>query len=275
MRCTHPLKLIKENGAQFQVPCGRCIACRLNHNNSWATRIVAESKSWKYSSFLTLTYDDEHLPKSPLTGVPTLRKRDAQLFFKRLRKEYQFRYFLGAEYGDIFHRPHFHACIFSNDIKNLDRSIIEKAWQNGFVRIGELNLASARYIAKYTVSKVGGELAVEKYIKQGIEPEFSLMSRRPGIGQFYIEKNKDMLRNHRYVVIGGKKQPLPRYFAVKIFDEEERNESYNERSLKNYDELCEIAKNNNVYLHDVSKIVKQKDSQRDRNIKARLALKKG
>ena len=74
MRCTNPLSIVKY-GTSFSVPCGRCIACRLNHNNSWAIRIYMESRTCKYSSFLTLTYDDKHLPFSPTTGNPTLSKR--------------------------------------------------------------------------------------------------------------------------------------------------------------------------------------------------------
>ena len=37
------------------IPCGKCIGCRLDKANDWATRCTAEAKQWKTNCFITLT----------------------------------------------------------------------------------------------------------------------------------------------------------------------------------------------------------------------------
>ena len=77
--------------------------------DQWATRIELEAKEWDDVIFLTLTYDDEHIPYGEIIKgyrsiqSQTVSKRDVQLFLKRLRKAYKkpIKYFLAAEYGDI------------------------------------------------------------------------------------------------------------------------------------------------------------------------------
>jgi len=66
-----------------EVPCGRCIGCRLERSRQWAMRCVHESSLYDDNCFITLTYDDEFLPAGG-----TLVKRHFQLFIKRLRKRY-------------------------------------------------------------------------------------------------------------------------------------------------------------------------------------------
>ena len=92
---------------RVDLPCGRCIGCRLERSRQWAMRIVAEQQCCEASSFVTLTYAD-----APVS----LSKRDCQLFLKRLRKRCgSFRYYLAGEYGEESGRPHYHACIFGLD----------------------------------------------------------------------------------------------------------------------------------------------------------------
>lgn len=44
------------------IPCGRCIGCRLERSRQWALRCVHENQLHEESAFVTLTYDDAHLP---------------------------------------------------------------------------------------------------------------------------------------------------------------------------------------------------------------------
>ena len=104
------------------IPCGKCIGCRLDKANDWATRCTAEAKQWKTNCFITLTYNDEKIPKNN-----SLRKKDLKDFWKRLRyyhkgiekrywkgkEEYPIRYFSCGEYGGQTGRPHYHAGIFN------------------------------------------------------------------------------------------------------------------------------------------------------------------
>lgn len=185
----HKLK----DGQQIEIPCGRCIGCRLDHANMWATRIVEETKKWKHAIFVTLTYAEHKLrqdgtPTLPRTkeGYPTLSKRDVQLFLKRLRKqekgieawenpkthkiEYPIRYFYCGEYGQKnTKRSHYHMIIWNwtpNDLKyykNSDGSNealytskkLEKLWGLGFCPIGNVTYESACYVARYVQKKAG------------------------------------------------------------------------------------------------------------------------
>ena len=96
------------------LPCGQCIGCRLERSRQWATRLMKELRLHNHASFITLTYDDNNLPKTA-DGVPTLCLRDMQLFLKSLRKHFQpvqLRYFQCGEYGEKTQRPHYHMILF-------------------------------------------------------------------------------------------------------------------------------------------------------------------
>ncbi len=85
-------------------PCGLCEDCRLVRAKDWVVRNYFEMQSHSQVLFVTLTYDNEHVPE-------WLHRRDVQLWLKRLRKQTeQFirTYYIG-EYGTKFGRPHYHA----------------------------------------------------------------------------------------------------------------------------------------------------------------------
>ena len=84
------------------LPCGSCIGCREDRARGWSNRLRAElSVTSGDSWFVTLTYDDAHLPVDR-----RLRKIDLQLFNKRLRKACgSFRFFACGEYGETTKRP--------------------------------------------------------------------------------------------------------------------------------------------------------------------------
>lgn len=63
----------------FQIPCGKCISCRLENARQTALRCVHEASMYEKNSFITLTYDENHL------GDNKLRYKDFQLFVKKLR----------------------------------------------------------------------------------------------------------------------------------------------------------------------------------------------
>ena len=87
-----------------QIGCGRCEECRIAKANEWATRMTEEAKLHKENCFITLTYNNENLPK-----YKSLVKKELQDFFKRLRKKYGngIRYYACGEYGPKGKRPHY------------------------------------------------------------------------------------------------------------------------------------------------------------------------
>ena len=47
----------------IQVPCGKCIGCRLEYSRQWANRCMLELQYCDSAYFVTLTYNDWHVPR--------------------------------------------------------------------------------------------------------------------------------------------------------------------------------------------------------------------
>lgn len=220
---------------EIQIKCGSCIGCRIERREAWAVRCVAESKMHEVNSFVTLTYDDAHMPQNG-----SLNYRDFQLFMKRLRRKVgPVRFFMCGEYGAELMRPHYHALFFGlnfgadrvkcNSLRSsadIYRSeTLEQLWPYGFSSIGDVTYASARYCATYTVKKITGQRAVDHYSRVvpstgeivQLEPEFGRMSLKPGIGESWLRKYwRDLYDVHDAFIIEGRKVKVPRYFDLKM-----------------------------------------------------------
>lgn len=231
----------------MQLPCGRCSGCRLERSRQWAIRCTHEASLYDKNCFITLTYGREHLPADYSVHV-----RPLQLFFKRLRKSlgsHKIRFFACGEYGDENLRPHFHALIFNYDFndKVLHTIVRENKiytsqhlatlWPYGFSTLGDITFESAAYVARYNMKKVNGDQAVAHYTRQNpdtgqfhvVEPEFIVMSRRPGIGARWLEKFKSDVYPDDFVLLRGMKMLPPRFYDQQL-TEEERDEVKRRRS---------------------------------------------
>lgn len=180
--------------------------------------------------FVTLTYDDEHLPADG-----SLVKRDLQLFLKRLRKEHEpakLRYYACGEYGETTLRPHYHAILFGIDFADKRKhsvgkrgddlfisETLDKIWGLGHCYIGRVTYKSAGYVARYCLKKVNGQKASDHY--QGREPEFALMSLKPGIGATWFDKNNADVFPSDFMVLEGKKVPPSRFYTDRFKDMDE------------------------------------------------------
>lgn len=199
-----------------EVPCGRCIGCRLERSRQWALRCVHESKLHVHNAFVTLTYSEV-----PAGG--SLRPKDFVDFMKRLRHVRPgVRFFQAGEYGEQLSRPHHHAILFNcrfpdrkflrmEGANRLDESReLERLWGHGFVTVGEATFESAAYVARYVVKKVTGPGADEHY--QGRHPEYCTMSRRPGIGRGFLERFGSDVYPSDECIVRGKPCKPPRYY---------------------------------------------------------------
>ena len=187
------------------LPCGKCIGCAMVKRAEWAVRCYHESMLHEQNCFVTLTYDDEHLPSS-------LQVEDLQKFFRRLRDTgNKLRYFACGEYGSRTRRPHYHALIFGMDFLGgaepmgsgqYFSPVLQAAWGKGHCSVGQLTMASACYVAGYVSKKMG-------------DPDsFQVMSRRPGIGHGWLDKfGMDIFRNDM-VTIDGHDMPVPKRYLV-------------------------------------------------------------
>lgn len=195
----------------------------------WALRIVHESKLHDRNCFVTLTYDEFHLPPHG-----SLQYADVQAFHHRLRKACgPFRFFCVGEYGEQLSRPHYHVCYFGlwpADARRLrsladekypswESSILSKTWGKGFVQFGQLTYESAQYCSGYIFKKKLGQSGKHGYdvvdsdgVITGLVPEFARMSLRPGIGADWYRRYSSDFHTDDVAVHDGKKFPVPKYY---------------------------------------------------------------
>jgi len=215
-----------------QVPCGWCIGCRLDKSKQWGVRCMHEAQKYDDNCFITLTYDNEHLPDDG-----SIYKSHMQEFMKNLRNNYpkkRIRFYGCGEYGYDFDRPHYHICLFNHDFD--DKTIVEERrkekpfqkgqftapyyvftskelrsiWGKGRIETSNLTLDSACYVARYVTKKITGKKAEEHY--KGRTPEFALMSRRPGIGKPWLDSYWKDVYPKDYFTFNGVKIKPPRYY---------------------------------------------------------------
>jgi hypothetical protein len=216
----------------LKIPCGRCIGCRLEYSRQWAMRCHHEASLHIFNSFITLTYDPEHLPEDGSLNVLHFQK-----FMKRLRKKIQplkIRFFHCGEYGDKTRRPHYHALIFgygfpdkkifkkqkSGDLFTSD--ILTKCWGKGHCLVGDLTFESAAYVARYVVKKINGQ---QKFLHYAIinhetgefhslKQEYTTMSRRPGIAADWFAKYYEDVYPSDSVYVNGRVMRPPKYYDI-------------------------------------------------------------
>lgn len=234
MTCYHPLRAaqlrvgekIRINPphaeSNMQIPCGKCIGCRAARAAQWGNRCTHEASCYDHNRFLTLTYDDEHLPPNGW-----LDKKHVSAFIKKLRKKYsnKIRFFAAGEYGSHTTRPHYHLLVFNCRFPDekprgerrgepqYESALATKWWGKGQVQIGTVTGASAAYVAQYVVK--GSRLPAASPEGVPAPKPFLLMSRNPGIGQPWLEQYADDLK-HGYLITDGRKTAVPAYYKRKI-----------------------------------------------------------
>lgn len=221
----------------LSLPCGQCIGCRVERSRQWALRCVHEAQMHDANSFVTLTYDQEHLP--PDGG---LHVEDWQKFAKRLRKACgPFRFFHCGEYGDTSRRPHYHACLFGVDFRAdrivLRRSgestlyvspLLSRTWGMGHCVVGELSYESAAYVARYVVKKLTGPQGESAYSRIDprtgellqLSPPYVTMSRRPGVGSRWISEFGSEVFPSDEVIHKGRRFRPPRFYDAKLSEKD-------------------------------------------------------
>nr|QJB18988.1 MAG: replication initiator protein [Microvirus sp.] len=232
MRCTSPRTVgFKPDGktiswsqknfskefATFQLPCGKCIECRLEYARQWAIRCMHEAQMHPENSFITLTYSDENLLS------PKLQYEDFQLFMKRLRKHSnnEIGMFVTGEYGDKTKRPHWHALLFNyrpsdsiykytNDHGDrvYSSAILDQLWGKGIAELGQITLKSAGYCARYAAKKL-----VHGHDQEHDFQPISKKSSKNAIGKKWLEKYWEDVFNYGQIVLpDGSTCSLPRYY---------------------------------------------------------------
>lgn len=198
----------------------------------------------------------------------TLRKVDLQDFFKRLRRRFdssgdydlpqrRIRYYAAGEYGEMTLRPHYHCIIFglsfddvqatpaltplgdpvTNDLGDpyYNSRILDAVWSYGLVSCAQMTWRTCAYVARYVTKKWSSgydskDRNFNLYNFFCVEPEFSIMSLKPGIGSEYLDywlsvhpdaDAVDILAYSKVSVSdqsGGKSVRIPKYIKRKFRD---------------------------------------------------------
>lgn len=178
----------------------------------WVFRLKQEYKASNYAVFVTMTYNDENLPKDL-----SVNKKHVQDFHKRLRKHFppgEMRFYCVSEYGDHTFRPHYHGLYFFKH--NYDPSFIydifEKSWKKGFLKFGQVEEGSIVYCTKYCLK--------HSSTPGGRTPTFRLCSKmNGGIGYNYLEKMSSWhlnTENFGFVSADGRLCRMPKYYRDKL-----------------------------------------------------------
>lgn len=244
MLCSKPLKL-----AAGEFGCGQCLPCRINRSRMWTARLVLEGAVHRGQSlFFTLTYAKEFLPEGG-----TLVPGDLEAFRYKLRYAIgPYRYYFVGEYGERRFRPHYHGIVFGwfpvdtyvDEEGRLRSRLLDKCWPQGVHHCGSLSIDSGAYCAGYVTKKMTHKSDERLH---GRHPEFSRMSRKPGLGAealdgiiewlysragaAYIAETGDVPQVVRF---NGKIFPLGRYLVGKLraeFGLQELNRTSGMRAL--------------------------------------------
>lgn len=291
-------KELEKNSEAVLIPCGKCIGCRLDYSRSWADRMMLELETTKKGVFVTLTYDNENLPwiNDNITGdvVPTLNKRDCQLFMKSLRKEFsdiRIRFYMAGEYGDKTKRSHYHCILFGISLSDIGDCIVfginelgqyyyisdrfSRIWKKGHVLLSEVSWKTCAYVSRYVTKKINGVLKDEVYGTSGRLQEFALMSRKPGLGKLYLDEHPDCLDFENINIStpdGGLKITIPKYYLKQLqLKDPERYDKIKEQRKKFASDrmMLELA-NTDLSLveyletKEMNKIAKIKSLKRDK-----------
>ena len=222
------------------IPCGHCLLCTKRYRMHWVLRCMHEARFYEQMCYITLTVDDKYLDEvfPPLDDVSpgeidrgykwnSLTHVPFQKFMKRLRislkrgvpvfglkdgkpftdqyhgEPYKsVRYFMCGEYGDITHRPHYHAIIFGYNPPDMKPLLgkpglfisdhLSKVWKFGFHTVAKVESACVSYVAGYCDKKMDKARDVWEY--NGVHPEYVAMSRGSkkagtgGIGRDFVRK---------------------------------------------------------------------------------------
>lgn len=209
--CIKPFRL-----GVLEYGCGQCMPCRINKSHQWVGRMLMESMEHQANCFLTLTFDDQHIPDKG-----HLEKKPLQDFLKRLRAKFhplKIRYFAVGEYGDQTWRPHYHVILFG--VSPMEHLVIQSCWKFGFIQTGTAESASMQYITGYVLKKLTNE---KNKLLKGRTPEFATMSKKPGIGHGVVNRLKiaietaaiESVPELTQIRVHGKKYPLGRYLREK------------------------------------------------------------
>lgn len=104
---------------------------------------------------------------------------------------------------------------------------LESLWGKGFCTLGDLTFETAAYTARYILKKINGDQQYDHYqttcVHTGnlinLEPEYTTMSRKPGIGLNWVRKYSTDIWPHDFLVHNNATVKVPRYYDNQLTEE--------------------------------------------------------
>ncbi|AXL14422.1 replication initiator protein [Microviridae sp.] len=154
------------------------------------------------------------------------------------RRGKRIRFMACGEYGEAG-RPHYHGILFNvsfhrdsypvrGDQDASARSVeLESLWGKGRTELAPVSYATAAYVAGYVVKKAYDDANIIRphdreaytYVRnpdriswREAKPEFNSVSRNPGIGRRWIERNLNEVYEHDAVFIDGQRHQPPKFY---------------------------------------------------------------
>jgi len=254
MRCTSPMTVgflsdgktltwsAKKRSLQFapfQLPCGKCLSCRLQYAQETAVRCVHEASMYPQNCFLTLTYNEENLGDNKLdykhiqTFIKDLRNQEFSKLLKKLypentqseqrekwnsleKEERETIYekiristFVCGEYGSTTKRMHWHLLLFNWSPE--DGKKHRSTERGDIVYVSKvLNVLWPRGLHEYgkiTFESAGytARYSTKKLVHgKDDEHNYKPISRRScknAIGKKWLEKYWQQVFDHGYITI--------------------------------------------------------------------------
>lgn len=244
--CVKKLRLKDDSGHWYEVPCGHCPECIQQRRAEWTGRNMVELAHSKVAYHVTFTFEELLLiPREDYDyykyfdfWIP--KKCVYQKLLKRMRKQYDFRYFGAFEFGSNTHRPHYHIIFYFKDDVSLTEDDFKAFWPYGLISVTHVEQATTHYLTKDLMKRMPGA-KINPFNKKFMSEEhrrnymfkvllskrsFNFMSLRPAIGSQLLENKEyvDFVRKYyddfdTFPMLGveGQKFPFPRYYVKKLF----------------------------------------------------------
>lgn len=203
-------------------------------------------------------------------------------WLKRLRRQQEYhhngnkiRYYLVGEYGSTTARPHYHAIIYGlqlDDLEPFGRSAagnypyyrsatLERTWTYGYVGVANVTWETCAYTARYMLKKHKGATA-DVYTKYALQPEYSVMSRCPGIGaNYYVDHRDEIYANDEIIIStprGGRVIRPPQYYD-KMYDLEYPSRMADIKSARRIATELQLAAEMEQYSGTLDELMRSKE----------------
>lgn len=211
-KCRNPFPVGRGDLLDVMVPCGNCLPCRRGKRQERTGRAVSEAAIYTNSRFVTLTFDDHHLPKITELSKDWLDSQYRAYKKRVTRREPGTKFQFVAQLGTKTGRLHFHTLEYPRHGQGYpvaDRKTwieTDAIWPYGHRIVMPVTSGTAGYVNRYLTDPGKGTIFARQSQKIG-EQYFRAWCETPR------EKIPPFMRGIRGSYnVGDKPYPMGRRF---------------------------------------------------------------